>query len=239
MGLRERKKEETRRTLLRKAGELFAGKGYRNVTTAQIAHAAGVAEGTLFNYYRSKSELFMAVILTSASDEAPSLTENAVAEPTPDKQLDGVLPAIDPQRLAAALAARIDQELSGLARLDKRTLQDYFTVVFGGELTEAVSARTALMSADEETMRRTAAYLERQRDAYPEQLAGLRTELAVRCLYGCAVSLLIQYILLDDWSYDRLRQAIYDQFVFILTGHVGVSQATAVREPARGGTGNG
>lgn len=57
LGLRELKKERTRRTLLRTAYELFEEKGYDKTTTAEIARAAEVSPGTFFNYFATKDDL--------------------------------------------------------------------------------------------------------------------------------------------------------------------------------------
>jgi AcrR family transcriptional regulator len=48
--------------ILDAALEVFAEKGFASATTAEIAQAAGVAEGTIYNYFKSKRELFIAVI---------------------------------------------------------------------------------------------------------------------------------------------------------------------------------
>ncbi len=44
------------------AGEVFARRGYAAATIPKIAAAAGVAVGTIYNYYPTKRELFIAVI---------------------------------------------------------------------------------------------------------------------------------------------------------------------------------
>jgi AcrR family transcriptional regulator len=41
---------------------VFSEKGFALATTAEIARAAGIAEGTIYNYFSSKRELFVAVI---------------------------------------------------------------------------------------------------------------------------------------------------------------------------------
>ncbi|HEX4064226.1 MAG TPA: helix-turn-helix domain-containing protein [Streptosporangiaceae bacterium] len=56
-GLRERKKRQTRETVLTVANEMFEARGYENVTVAEIADAASISVKTLFTYFRSKEDL--------------------------------------------------------------------------------------------------------------------------------------------------------------------------------------
>jgi AcrR family transcriptional regulator len=58
VGLRERKKAQTRQSIAETAWRLFAERGYDRVSVAEIARAAEVAEATVFNYFPTKEDLF-------------------------------------------------------------------------------------------------------------------------------------------------------------------------------------
>ena len=58
LGLRERKKRQTRQLIFDTAHRLFGERGFESVTVAEIAHAAEVSEVTVFNYFPTKEDLF-------------------------------------------------------------------------------------------------------------------------------------------------------------------------------------
>lgn len=54
-------KARIRQSLLDVAGRLFIEQGYENTSTKSIAKEVGIAEGTLFNYFKTKADLFIEV----------------------------------------------------------------------------------------------------------------------------------------------------------------------------------
>ena len=58
-GLRERKKEQTKRRIAAVALKLFVERGFDAVTVNEIAEVAEVAKATLFTYFPSKESLVM------------------------------------------------------------------------------------------------------------------------------------------------------------------------------------
>jgi AcrR family transcriptional regulator len=57
LGLRESKKQQTRKAISDMATMLFIERGYHEVTTAEIARRAEVSVPTLFNYFPTKESL--------------------------------------------------------------------------------------------------------------------------------------------------------------------------------------
>src|SRR5919106_1548710 len=57
MGVRAQNKEAIRKRIVNAALSLFQTKGFDVTTTKAIARKAGIAEGTVFNYFKSKEDI--------------------------------------------------------------------------------------------------------------------------------------------------------------------------------------
>ena len=60
---RKRKVPDRRSEILTAAAKVFSEKGYQRTTTRDIAEAAQVSEGTIYNYFKSKDELLIALMM--------------------------------------------------------------------------------------------------------------------------------------------------------------------------------
>src|ERR1700738_2447795 len=70
LGLRDRKKIQTRQAIRREAMRLIEDNGYANTTIEQIADAAEVSPSTFFRYFPSKERVLMAKVLDLVTIEA-------------------------------------------------------------------------------------------------------------------------------------------------------------------------
>jgi AcrR family transcriptional regulator len=76
MRITEQAKQDNRAAVLKSAAELFAEKGFESTTTRDIAQRAGLAAGTMFNYFPSKETMAMSMVneaLLSAIDDYRAL----------------------------------------------------------------------------------------------------------------------------------------------------------------------
>ncbi|MFE3052219.1 TetR/AcrR family transcriptional regulator [Nocardia sp. NPDC059236] len=81
MSLRERQRRQVRGEIQRAAYELFAEKGFGEVTTEQIAAAAGVSASTYFRHVRSKEDLLLDPVREGGSGIVALLEERDGHEP--------------------------------------------------------------------------------------------------------------------------------------------------------------
>ena len=75
-----KQKTEKQQKIVETAIQLFAERGYANTSTAEIARASGVSEGTIFKHYGTKDNLLLSVILPFVSELFPQMAQEVVKE---------------------------------------------------------------------------------------------------------------------------------------------------------------
>src|SRR5919107_3420731 len=61
-GVRDLVVRARREQIVEAATRVFAEKGFRRATTREVARAAGVSEGTIYNYFEDKDALLLAIL---------------------------------------------------------------------------------------------------------------------------------------------------------------------------------
>ena len=128
MGLRERKKEQTRRAIEDAAFRLFAERGFPATTVADIAEAADVAPRTFFAYFPSKEDVLFADFDDTVNALAARLRGRPATESTFDALrawIAGLLPELEHdehqavrQRLSAQHESIAAHERQLMARIE-------------------------------------------------------------------------------------------------------------------------
>lgn len=87
-GLRERKKADRERRIIEAAAEQFRTVGYDETKIENIARAAGVSVGTVYNYFENKSDLLLTLV-TLHDRFVEREIEEMIGNP-PENLVDGV-----------------------------------------------------------------------------------------------------------------------------------------------------
>jgi AcrR family transcriptional regulator len=151
-GLRERKKRQTRETILAVADRMFEARGYEHVTVAEIADAANISVKTLFTYFRSKEDLAFADEYR-LRDWLVEAVSSRPAGSTPVQAVAGLLDRLvvdndDPEGLQGFHRAIGDSDaLQSRLRRMWENYEDALTVVLAGETEGPAAPARARLAA--------------------------------------------------------------------------------------------
>lgn len=84
------KREAKRADILRCAADVFSGTGFHATTIQEIATAAGIGKGTVYEYFRTKEELFLAVYDSWMNEYENTVRERVEAATDPVAKVDAV-----------------------------------------------------------------------------------------------------------------------------------------------------
>jgi AcrR family transcriptional regulator len=132
MGLRERKKEQTRRAIEDAAFRLFAERGFQATTVADIAEAADVAPRTFFAYFPSKEDVLFADFDETSEALAARLRDRPPDESTFDALrawLTGLLPDLEADENREALRHRLCSEHESIAAHERHLMARFEAII--------------------------------------------------------------------------------------------------------------
>lgn len=113
---RERQKRDRERRILGAASGLFGTRGYADTGMEQIATAADLAVGTLYNYFPSKAQLLLAIVRQETRDLLAA--GRRVLDDPPSDPIE-------------AVAALFDVYAAGLAHHDRRLWRELLCAAIG------------------------------------------------------------------------------------------------------------
>lgn len=189
-GLRERKKEQTRSDILRSAQTMFEQNGYVDTTIAQIAAAADIAEGTIYNYFGSKGEILIALLNRAFFTVRYEFTRREVM----------------PKEVAGEVIRCVGHYLSPMKTVGKPLVRELFSIVFHSTA-EGGYVLSEMIRFDDGVIKDLNAYLMELKDrGIVSDVAdlGLYLELG----YGIVMYLLSRYILTEKLSYRRFFEEV-------------------------------
>ncbi len=132
MGLRERKKEQTRRAIEDAAFRLFAERGFQATTVADIAEAADVAPRTFFAYFPSKEDVLFADSDETLQALATRLRDRPPGESTFDglrAWIDELLPDLEKDSDREALRHRLCHEHEAIAAHERHVMGRFEAII--------------------------------------------------------------------------------------------------------------
>ena len=203
---RFRKRQATRDRLVACATELFVDRGYDATSLDDIAEAADVAKGTLFNYFQRKDDLVAAWV------EERRLAIRQVLD-----ELDPVTDTVETVRaMLAALARLYEADVDVSRPMVRIWLQN------GGPLLAEASETAGLFA---EVLRRGV--------ASGEVLADLETSVAARVFLDAYLGVLYRWAGARAVKKRALQSALFEMADVVLNGVIAPRNRTSVPRRTR------
>ncbi len=195
------KKEEVRKKILSVSKQLFIENGYYNTSTLLIAQEVGVAEGTLFNYFETKADIFLASISenyfnSSATDEfLPSLKGDVI-----DMLLD-----------------YINDKVSSVLKLPKKVLIELATA----SVSKAMKKKDVvgeLTFIDRKYIKKLTDFIDFLQKAHLVKETSSST--LGECIFSIVMMELFIYVNIQPYTKDDVILGIKEKITVLMVGHV-------------------
>jgi AcrR family transcriptional regulator len=198
MGLLQKRKEKTRKSILQTARRLFLTQGFVNTTMQDVARECELGVGTLYNYFSSKVDLLFAVFSEEMMEVGLELPARVNHE----------------QKLVDKMKQVVDLYLTQLFKSQRSLFRELMVVIF-----HRLEGYEQLVSRIRET---DALFLQVVRNVIEHEKQSGRipgdwdTEATIEVIYSILQATTIAFISQDELTIEQVKQTIHKQLEFVL-----------------------
>jgi AcrR family transcriptional regulator len=197
-GRRERQKLEREHRILAAARRLFDRRGYLDTSMEDVARRAGLAVGTLYNYFSSKDQLLIALSRID-TEHLLSIGERILADP--------------PQDPVEAISALTEIMVNGITAGERRLWRELFVASIAAP--DTLGAR--LFALDMRLIAQLTSMLDLLK-ARGSIDAGVDTSRAAGLFYGICLTWTIAFATRDDLTIETMRAEISESVRITIHG---------------------
>lgn len=199
-GLRERKKKESEEKITSSARDIFLKKGYNNTTMEEIAAKADMGIGTLYNYFKSKAEIFISIMV---QESLINETDNEA-----DLKLE--------QDPATIIIDYILRSTSYIEAFDKNLWIELFAAMLGNANPDN-SIITGLVNMDFNFIQKLEHLLNslKEKGRLPQSF---KSNEAAYAIYSIILTQIIMYIYTERATFEVYRTNVKNQISFLFEG---------------------
>jgi len=197
-GRRERQKLDREHRILSAARRLFDRRGYLNTSMEDVARRAGLAVGTLYNYFSSKDQLLLALSRID-TEHLLSIRERILAD--------------HPQDPVEAISALTEVMVNGITAGERRLWRELFVASIAAP--DTLGAR--LFALDMRLIAQLTQMLDLLK-ARGSIDAGVDTSRAAGLFYGICLTWTIAFATRDDLTIETMRAEISESVRITIHG---------------------
>ena len=197
-GRRERQKQERERRVLAAARRLFDRKGYASTSMEDVAARAGLAVGTLYNYFSSKEQLLFA-ISRSDTEQLVKIGERILADP--------------PEDPVEAIAALAQAMVDGITAGERRLWRELFVASIAAP--DTLGAR--IFALDMRLIAQVTTMLDLLK-ARGSIDAGVDSARVAGLVYGICLTWIIAFAIRSDLTIETMRAEISESVRITVDG---------------------
>lgn len=201
MGLREKKKKETKEKIINAARDILLSKGYNDTTMEKIAEKAEIGVGTVYNYFKSKAEIFVLIM----SEELLLNEEN-------NEQLE-----VDLKKdVTEIIIAYLWKLAKGMKLFGKKIWRELFAVMLGGTKADNLMFR-GMVKVDFMFIEKVEYLLDsiKQRDMLPHSFDSNE---AAYTIYSIVITQTMLYVYMEEITFEDYTNCIENQIKFLFEG---------------------